>query len=385
MASQLHCWQPATKKTSSWRRNKSKSAARPLHLLANCPLVNTTCIACCYCGRDHHGHHHGDHSHHHDQHGHLLVACPLVNTTGMLLPWSDHWSKKSLSSIIASQLVFRHILLCVESPGHDDEVGGDLNWTVTSSMPHFKRPWLGRWAVHWNPLCASWVLASNEKDPLLLFCTAVALPWIHSLHQVFPRSIIVDLTTVSVADNELARDEVCSWALADLSWKVIELTARLLWVGCGPELNRCGWRQASNEQDSWKLGTSLLPHVMLLWHCIFCHHYCNHYCYIIVLPSLTTSCSSTRPIWGWLEEEVEQIRTKNNLKLAISKPILKTVFKPNDERGNPKQTLKGFKSWDKQSLSSVCMYFHMTPITGSNVWTRLAPCAPSWINQLLKL
>ena len=68
----------------------------------------------------------------------LLAGCPLVSTTCMLLPGLDHWSEKSFCAI--SQLVFSYICICVEASGDNNEVGGDLNWAVTCSMPYFEGP-----------------------------------------------------------------------------------------------------------------------------------------------------------------------------------------------------------------------------------------------------
>ena len=52
-----------------------------------------------------------------------------------------------------------------------------------------------------------------------------------------PLSSVVDLTTVTVAGDQLTGDEVCSRAVVHLPWIVVELAAPLLGIGRRPELN----------------------------------------------------------------------------------------------------------------------------------------------------
>ena len=51
-----------------------------------------------------------------------------------------------------------------------------------------------------------------------------------------PLSSVVDLTTVTVAGDQLTGDEVCSWAIAHIPWIVVELAAPLLGIRRRPEL-----------------------------------------------------------------------------------------------------------------------------------------------------
>ena len=88
---------------------------------------------------------------------HLLAACILVNTTGVIISALIHRSLRRLVSV-AAQLVGGHKVVGlvdhVSASSHHYQVRGYLNSAVGESMPDNEGPWLGRRAIPRDPLCA---------------------------------------------------------------------------------------------------------------------------------------------------------------------------------------------------------------------------------------
>ena len=82
---------------------------------------------------------------------HLLTVCLPVNTTRVTKSLVDQ-RRHHGPCVVAGQLVFCHIVIGVFAAGHHDEVGGDLDGAMVSSMSDIKGPDLWNSPVRGDPL-----------------------------------------------------------------------------------------------------------------------------------------------------------------------------------------------------------------------------------------
>ena len=71
-------------------------------------------------------------------HDHLLAICLPVNTTSMPMSPRDQRRHDGLCCV-ARELVFCHVVKGVVAAGHHDDVGGDLDGAMATSMANVER------------------------------------------------------------------------------------------------------------------------------------------------------------------------------------------------------------------------------------------------------
>ena len=98
------------------------------------------------------------------------------------------------------------------------------------------------------------MVASDQENRVPHRGAAVQTPSLRCVHQELPGSFVEDITSVLIADNQAARDEVRRGPVLDFLWEVVEDAAVLHRIFSRPKLNGLVVRRVTSSKDQYSWG-----------------------------------------------------------------------------------------------------------------------------------